>query len=532
MRKNTVVSHVQKQLNCPWLVVGWVVFVLCLLLFSNGYAADTGADHPVVTTAAGKLKGFVHPEKGIVTFKGIHYGEDTSGIWRFKPPRPVAAWEGVKDALEYGATCPQTGLLGGGPFQSEDCLVLNVFTPGLDGKRPVMVWLHGGGFSSGSGSQAGYDGTALAKRGDVVVVTLNHRLNIFGYLGLAEIAGKAFAGSGMAGMLDIELALKWVRDNIKAFGGDANNVTIFGESGGGAKVSTLLAMPSSKGLFHKGIIQSGPGIRGVPMDKGTEMAKNIMENFGVTDVGKLQEMPFEELLKKAFPSESTDLASSMRFAPVVDGAYLPAHPFEPVAAPTGKDIPIIIGSNRDEALLFLQNDAIRDKMTEEELMTRVKPLLGDQAEGIIDAYKKSRPGATPWDLFIAVSSERFRLGSIILAERKIAAGGAPVYMYMFDFEVSDRFKAAHAMEIAFVFNHASARSPERKDVANLETLMSEAWIAFARTGNPNRSGAPEWPAYTLPGRATMVFNAESKVVNDPRGEEWKAWKDVDLTKLR
>ena len=497
-----------------------------------GMRQTRGADSPVVTTVAGKLKGYVHPEEGIVTFKGIHYGENTAGIWRFKPPRAIAAWDGVKDALEYGPTCPQASKLGGGPYQSEDCLVLNVFTPGLAGKRPVMVWLHGGGFSSGSGSQAGYDGTALAKRGDVVVVTLNHRLNVFGYLGLTEIGGEEFAGSGMAGMLDIELALKWVKNNAPAFGGDPNNVTIFGESGGGVKVSTLLAMPLSKGLFHKGIIQSGPGIRGVTLDKGTESAKMLMEKLGISDIRKLQEMPFEELLQKAFPAEGAGALSSFQFAPIVDGTYLPVHPFEPVAAPTGADIPIIIGSNKDEALLFLQRDPMRDKMTEEELISRVNPFLGEHVNAVLAAYKKSRPGATPWDLFIAVSTERFRLGSIILAERKVAAGTAPVYMYLFDFEISDRFKAAHAMEIPFVFNHASKRSPEREDVATLETLISEAWIAFARTGNPNRPGAPDWPAYTTPNRATMVFDTESRVVNDPRGEEWRAWKNVDLKRLR
>ena len=506
-----------------------ISFFLAVCFLATGAIC---ADNPVVPTTAGQVKGYVHTDQGIFTFKGLHYGEPTSGIWRFKPPRPVASWSDIKDAMDYGPTCPQTGSLARGPAQSEDCLVLNVFTPGLEGQRPVMVWLHGGGFASGSGSQAGYDGTALAKRGDVVVVTINHRLNVFGYLYLEEIGGEAFGGSGMAGMLDIELSLKWVRDNIGAFGGDPNNVTIFGESGGGMKVSMLLAMPTSKGLFHKGIIQSGPGIRGIPKDQATTEAKDLMAKLKTDDVKKLQKLPVDDLLKAISASGEDDASSSLRLSPVVDGKYLPVNPFEPVAAPTGADIPIIIGSNKDEALLFVGRDPKRNIMTEEELIERLKPMLDTHVTDVVTAYKKSRPGASPWDLFIAISTESFRLGSIILAERKAAGGTAPVYMYLFDFEVNNQLKAAHAMEIAFVFSNASSRGTPRPEVKQLETLMSEAWIAFAKTGNPNVAGTPHWPAYTTKDRATMVFDTQSRAINDPRREERIAWEGIDLRRLR
>ena len=512
-----------------------VFLTLCFLIIPA-----IGADDPVATTVAGKVKGYVNTELGIFTFKGLHYGESTEGSWRFKPPRAIASWNGTKDAVTYGPTCPQLNLgilpeaetrnTSQEPPQNEDCLVLNVFTPGLQGQCPVMVWLHGGGFASGSGTL--YDGTRLAKRGDIVVVTINHRLNVFGYLDLEDVGGKDFEGSGMAGMLDIELALKWVRNNIGAFGGDPNNVTIFGESGGGAKVSTLLAMPSSKGLFHKGIIESGPGIRGVPREEGTEIARNLMAKLNITDGRKLQGIPVEDLLGAISPRSEGPRVSGMRLSPVVDGKFLPVHPFDPVASPTAAGIPIIIGTNKDEALLFLGRDPKRDSLTEEELMERLKPMLGEKTNDVLAVYKSSRPNASPFDILVAISSENFRLGSITLAERQAAASSAPVYMYLFDFEINNRLKAAHAMEIAFVFSGATARGlSTRPETAQVETDMSEAWIAFARTGNPNYPGSPHWPAYTTKDRATMVFDAVSRAINDPRRRERLSWEGINRSRF-
>jgi len=520
-----------------------VLIKMFLLLFVCFLFTDTvnATDEPVVVTTAGQLKGYVNDEFGILTFKGIHYGESTADEWRFRPPRAVASWDGIKDATAYGPTCPQgTGGEPGqdivaesalqGPPISEDCLVLNVFTPDLEKKLPVMVWLHGGGFASGSGTP--YDGTRLSKRGDVVVVTINHRLNVFGYLYLDELGGDYFSGSGMAGMLDIELALKWVRDNISAFGGDPNNVTIFGESGGGAKVSMLLAMPSSKGLFHKGIIESGPGIRGMTRERGTETAKELMTKLKIKDAPKLQEIPVNELLKAISPPPGGAPMGGMgfRLSPVVDGKYLLVHPFDPVAAPTAKGIPIIIGTNKDEALFMLRRDPKQYTLTEEELTKRLKPMLGDKVNDVLAVYKTTRPDATPFDLLVAIQSEGFRLGSITLAERQAATSGAPVYMYLFGFEINEQSRAAHAVELAFVFNAATARGvSERPETAQVQTDMVEAWVAFARTGDPNYPEGPHWPVYTTKDRATMVFDAVSRAVNDPRRQERLAWEGIDRT---
>jgi len=323
-----------------------------------------------------------------------------------------------------------------------------------------MVWLHGGGFAAGSGSSAIYNGTNLVKRGDVVVLTINHRLNVFGFLHLADVAGEKYAGSGMAGMLDIVLALQWVHDNIKAFGGDANNVTIFGESGGGRKVSLLLTMPSAKGLFHKGIIQSSPALRGMASTTGTDVAEHLLERLEIkkNEIEKLQNLPAQRLLEAVMSmplrtqvrSEVAAIASLMSFTPVVDGRYLPANPFIPKASPYLNDVPIIIGTNRDEIALMVAGDPRRRRLTEEELTERLTARLGDRAKSILNAYRRSRPSATPWDLFIGILSEDRRLGCIRLVESKIAAGKAPVFMYLFTWESDYKgylFKASHALEI-------------------------------------------------------------------------------------
>ncbi|MEJ2132196.1 MAG: carboxylesterase family protein, partial [Gammaproteobacteria bacterium] len=295
-----------------------------------------------------------------------------------------------------------------------------------------------------------------AKRGDVVVVTINHRLNVYGYLHLADIGGERFAGSGIAGMLDAVLALEWVRDNIEAFGGDPSNVTIFGESGGGSKVSTLLAMPSAKGLFHRAVVQSGPGLRGVEPSDATELAEQLLDKLGIAknELDKLQAVPFAQLTEAV--GSLGVAAGMMRLAPVVDGSYLPAHPFDPVAAPTAANVPLIIGSNKDESALFSATDKRRRRLTEEELLERLERMLGDRRDEILAVYKRTRPNDSPWDLYIAITSEATRLRSIQLAERKAAGSAAPVFMYLFTYEseyLGGLFKSCHALEIPFVFDN-------------------------------------------------------------------------------
>jgi para-nitrobenzyl esterase len=422
--------------------------------------------------------------------------------------------------------------------ESEDCLYLNVFTPGFDGaRRPVMVWLHGGGFISGSGGPA-YDGSHLARRGDVVVVTINHRLGALGYTHLAEAGGAAFASSGNVGMLDIVAALEWTRDNIAAFGGDPGNITIFGESGGGRKVAALLAMPPARGLFQRAIIESGPGVRVNEADYATKLAGTFMEEAGADTVEELQAVSVERILAAQAATIAKTPSSNARggFRPVLDGAVLPVHPFDPIAPALSADVPVMVGFNRTEATLFLANDKEAFELDEEGLRRRTERLFKDEAGRIIDTMRGLYPDATPSDLYLLIHTGwlRYPIDSIKLAERKAAGGGAPVYMYKFEWETPARYgqmRTPHALEIPFVFDNVELGAwrgftRSTPEAAALAAKVSATWAAFARTGDPNGGGLPAWTPYEADRGATMVINNESALVDDPAAGERQLWDGV------
>ncbi len=480
-------------------------------------------DAPLAATRAGRVRG--RTVDGVKVFQGVPYAASTAGR-RFMPPQPPAAWSGVRDALDFGHQSPQLGAERPTVYASwanprppgEDCLVLNVYTPGLrDGaRRPVMVWFHGGGFTSGSASSHYADGTRLAKRGDVVVVTVNHRLNAFGYLYLAGLA-PALADSGNVGSLDMIAALRWVRDNAAEFGGDPGNVTIFGQSGGGGKVSVLMAMPAAAGLFHKAIVQSGSGIKSMEPAAATENAKKVLAalKLGPGDVGKLQALPMQAI-SEALP------AAGAGFGPVLDGRSVPRHPFHPDAPPVSRNVPLLVGSTKDEttSLVGGRDDKLF-QLTWDALPARLGPeLRGLDVAKVIAELRRIDPAARPSDIYFTASTEaRFRRRAYVQAERKAAQGGAPAYMYLFAWETpvdGGKWKSPHSVEHAMVFDNVAKSAsmvgtgPDAQKVAD---AVSGAWVRFAKTGNPG------WAPYTPARRTTMVFDVVSKVVDDPRATE-------------
>jgi para-nitrobenzyl esterase len=491
-----------------------------------------------VETTAGRVRGI--RVEGVHAFKGIPYAASTAGANRFMPPRKPQPWSGVRDATMLGHRSPQllSEFHGVVPPElepmdrnepmGEDCLVLNVWTAGLRNarRRPVMVWLHGGGYTTGSGGFVIYDGTELARKHDVVAISLNHRLSALGYLYLAGIGGERYADSSNLGNLDIIAALEWVRDNIAEFGGDPGNVTIFGQSGGGGKVSSLMAMPAAHGLFHRAIVESGADVRGVSTERANQTAEMYLKRLGLTRgrLDELERLPFERLLavteRKAGPP--------LMFAPVVDGRSLPSDPFDPVAPRLSERVPLLIGTVETEVTFF--PGQMLDPMDAAELHARIKRILmhanDADVDRVIDAYRAGRPHDSNTDLYLIMASDAtFRAGVVLEAERKAAQRGAPVYQYYFTWRspVRDgKLRSFHTVEIPFVFDNvdaAQSMTGSGHDRYLLASRMSGAWTAFARGGNPNHSGLPTWAAFDVPRRATMIFNDECRLVDDPYGAE-------------
>ncbi|MBV9503830.1 MAG: carboxylesterase/lipase family protein [Acidobacteriia bacterium] len=504
-------------------------------------AAKAESAGAVASINSGKVRGLV--DDRILAYKGIPYGASTEGA-RFLPPAKPQPWSGIRDAVEYGPVSPQTpsNLIPESMAQqpkadgngTEDCLNLNLWTASLSGKRPVMVWFHGGGFSAGSGNWNMYSGRNLAAKHDVVVITVNHRLNVFGYLYLAELGGEKYAHAANVGMLDCIAALEWVRDNAAAFGGDPANVTIFGQSGGAGKVSTLMAMPAAKGLFHRAIAMSGSTVKGVPRDRATKGAEAFLAKLDLKSgqVEELARMPREQLLAgmRGVPG--------LQLSPVTDGRTLPADPFDPVASPISANVPFMISSTETE--VTWNNSVNFDPVDDAALHERIKQSMridDAAADKLIGVYKKGRSQASNLDLFFIMTTDtsNFRVGTDTEAERKADQAKAAVYKYYFQWYSPVRegkLRSYHTLDIPFAFQNvqiAESMVGKGSQQQPLADKMSAAFVAFARTGNPNHKGIPKWEAFDTAKRATMIWNNESKCVNDPYREERVARKELVKT---
>lgn len=485
----------------------------------------------IVESNDGQVKG--ERIGAVYSWKGIPYAKPPLGQLRFRAPEPPEKWVGVRDATEFAPAAMQPSrdimsFLGDAPNKkNEDCLYLNIWSPKADDKRrPVMVWIHGGSFISGSGSSDIYDGTSFATQGDVVVVTLNYRLGIMGFLHLGEMNGKEYPTSGNCGILDQVAALQWVHDNIEAFGGDPNNVTIFGESAGAMSVGVLLTLPSAKGLFNKAILQSGNPRGVLSSSDATKVTNEILNSLEIEkgELSKLEELPIEQLIS------ASSLSPHLTFGPVIDGVTIVQPPEELLQAGCANDIPILIGTNKEECQLYTFFDPIWKRSNKKEIETLFRQSFGSVWPAISEEFL-AKEGLSEFYYEKLMTINLFTFPAIKMVEHQINQG-APLWMYRFDWQspvFNGGLKACHTMEIPFVWDtidksvNLTGDSPELKKVVN---QMHQAWIAFAHNGNPNTKQVPIWPEYTLEDRATMIFNWDSRVDYDPNKEERLKWEKL------
>jgi len=521
----------------------------------------------IVETDSGRVFGYL--QEGVITFKGIPYGATTTGKNRFMPSVKPTPWAGVRSALSWGPVAPQPFSFMGAQrddasflFQrddghaSEDCLRINVWTPSINdnARRPVMMWIHGGGFFAGSSQMSpACFGDNLVRRGDVVVVSINHRLGVLGFANLTEY-GEQYASTPNLGLLDVVAALVWVKTNISNFGGDPNKVLIFGHSGGGSKVTTLMAMPSAKGLFHRAVVESGSGHLRVATPE--DAARTAAAVIGALDlnkntIGKIHELPVDQIIEAGVHSQRAAAESGMNpgyrsatgfldleWVPVFDGKVLPRQPWSPTAPPDSADIPLMVGTALNETFNTVQmGDATLEAMTMAEVRKRLSGRvnnyraagLGQGADHVIEVFQKAYPDAMPFTIFsIMTASATRRLTALTMAERKIAQGAAPAYNYWFKWQtpiLDGSPRAFHGSELPFVFyntDQCASITGGGLDALDLGGRVADAWINFARNGDPNHSGLPHWPAYDAAKTPTMIFDTKCVMENDPDGEVRKA----------
>ena len=492
-----------------------------------------------VETASGRVQGLI--SSGIRQFKGVPYGASTAGANRFRRPEPAKPWTGARDCLGYAAVSPQVPYdvgheyarliqfdlnvaLGG---MGEDCLHLNIWTPatGRQDKRAVLFCIHGGGFAICSGNHPMYDGTRLAQWGDVVVVTVTHRLSSFGYLNLKDLDPSGpWTDAGAAGMLDLVAALEWVRDNIEQFGGDPDCVTIFGQSGGGWKVSTLLAMPAARNLFHRAVIQSGSLLAHMPREAAAQVSQAFIAQLGLTaaNLDRIGDLPWTQILA------AQTAIGAHAFAPIVDGTHIPAHPAESQVAPLSDQVPLMISTTLDDAGLFFDRFA----MTEQELKATLSAAYGAKAALLEETYREHFPTKSPYLLHAQIITDAgFRRFAHAQAEAKAEPQRAAVYTYLWEWTCpafDGKFGAVHAMDVAASMHNErdAILGSGSADARRMCDDLASALLAFARRGDPNNSQIPHWPRFDASQRSTLVFDRDTRIELDPHGALRKLWLDM------